>query len=84
MKIYTATGNTFPFRKKFVGWGWHWDQRRKAWIEDNGSDPDELCIKAPSNFPGVVVCTVEVGGFSIDDKMLARGNVADLLGEAGE
>ena len=52
---YVATGHTYPYRETFTSWAWHWDARRRAWIEDNGSEPDELCIQAIKKLPGVTV-----------------------------
>jgi len=52
---FIATGDTYPHREEFISWGWHWDARRGAWIEDNGSERDEPCIAAIRDLPGVVV-----------------------------
>lgn len=52
---YVATGNTYPHRDEFTSWAWHWDANRRAWIEDNGSEPDELCILVIKDLPGVTV-----------------------------
>jgi len=56
---YVATGDTYQHREEFTSWGWHWDSKRRVWIEDNGSDPDEICILAIRNLPGVVVTEEE-------------------------
>ena len=55
MKRYIATGNTYPHRETFRNCAWHWDDVRIAWVEDNGSEPDELCIRVISDLPGVKV-----------------------------
>ena len=60
MKRYIATGNTFPHRKTFQNWAWYWDSVRLAWIEDNGSKPDELCIKMAYKLPGVKIEVEEI------------------------
>lgn len=52
---YVATGNTYPHRETFISWGWHWDQDRRAWIEDNGTAAGEPGILAIKDLPGVTV-----------------------------
>lgn len=52
---YIATGDTYPHRETFTSCAWHWDPDRRAWIEDNHSEPDELCIKAIRALAGVTV-----------------------------
>ncbi|KKN57169.1 hypothetical protein LCGC14_0564970 [marine sediment metagenome] len=65
--VYVATGNTYPHRELFQSWAWYWDASRKAWIEDNGSLPDEVCIGVFRDIPGVIV--------SIDGKEGSLGPV---------
>ncbi len=52
---YVATGDTYPHRETFTSWAWHWNPERKAWIEDNGCEPDDFCIQAIKKLPGVHV-----------------------------
>lgn len=52
---YVATGNTYPHREKLASWAWHWVPERKAWIEDNGSESDDWCIRVIRDLPGVTV-----------------------------
>ena len=52
---YVATGDTYPHRDELTSWGWHWNASRKAWVEESGSDPDDICIEAIRHLPGVVV-----------------------------
>lgn len=52
---FIASGNTYPHRTRLTSWGWHWDDVRKVWMEDNGSSPDELCIQAIKKLIGVIV-----------------------------
>ncbi len=59
-KRFVATGDTYPHRKTFTSWAWHWDQERKAWIEDNGSKEDERCILIIKDLPGVTVTVEEM------------------------
>lgn len=54
-KRYVATGNTYPHRELFASWAWHWDTKRRAWIEDNGTTEDERGIVVIKDLPGVVV-----------------------------
>lgn len=54
-KRYVATGNTYPHRERFRSFAWHWDPDRKAWIEDNGSEPDDISILWAKDLPGVTV-----------------------------
>jgi hypothetical protein len=61
-KRFVATGDTYPHRETLTSWAWHWDPDRKAWIEDNGSEEDELCIVAIKNLPGVTVTVEELEG----------------------
>lgn len=58
-KRFVATGDTYPHRKTFISWAWHWDIDRRAWIEDNGSDPDEICIRVIADLPSVIVSMEE-------------------------
>ena len=60
MKRYVATGDTYPHRDTFESWAWHWDAGRRAWIEENNSDEDELCIVVIRRLPGVVVAVEDV------------------------
>lgn len=53
--IYVATGNTYQHRELLTSWAWHWDQSRKAWVEDNGSDDDEPCITEIQSLDGIVI-----------------------------
>jgi len=62
--IYIAKGDTYPHREAFTSWAWHWDCKRRAWIEDNGSEKDEPCIQFAMGLPSVVV-TIE----AVDDGM---------------
>ena len=52
---YVASGNTYPHRETFISWVWHWNPERRSWIEDNGSRPDEPCIRVIRDLPGVTV-----------------------------
>lgn len=52
---YVATGNTYPHREIFTSWAWHWDPKRRAWIEDNGSYVSDLAVRVIKDLPGVVV-----------------------------
>ena len=57
-KIFVATGKTYLHRDTFISWGWHWDRKRMAWIEDNGSEENEPCITAIQKLSGVKI-TIE-------------------------
>jgi hypothetical protein len=57
-KRFIATGDTYPHRETFTSCAWHWDGKKKAWIEDNGSEEDDICILIIKDLPGVTV-TVE-------------------------
>lgn len=63
-KRYVATGDTYSHREFFTSWAWHWDAKRRAWIEDNGSEEDEPCILVIKDLPGVSVVVEEM-----DDKI---------------
>jgi len=52
---YIARGDTYRHREELTAWAWHWDAKRHAWVEDNGSEPDEHCIQAIRHLPGVTV-----------------------------
>ncbi len=54
-KRYVATGQTYQHRETFAECAWHWDAERRAWIEDNGSEEQELCIQVIKDLPGVRV-----------------------------
>ena len=58
---FVATGDTYPHRETFTGWAWHWDVKRRAWIEDNGSNADDPCILAIKDLPGVHVAEEDDG-----------------------
>lgn len=54
-KRYVATGDTYPHRKWFVEWAWHWNAGRRAWIEDNHSSEDWPGVALARKLPGVVI-----------------------------
>jgi hypothetical protein len=58
-KRYVATGDTYPHREKFTSWAWHWDSERRAWIEDNNSEPDWPGITMAYALPGVNIVVEE-------------------------
>lgn len=63
--IYIARGDTYPHRETFTSWAWHWDPDRKAWIENNKSKRNDLCILAIRDLPGVTVEEVIIEGEGI-------------------
>jgi hypothetical protein len=52
---FVASGDTYMHRNELTSWGWHYDPERRVWIEDNGSEPDDICILAIRDLPGIVV-----------------------------
>lgn len=58
--IFIATGDTYPHRELFQSWAWHWDGKRGAWVEDNLSKRNDLCIMVIRDLPGVSVQEVEI------------------------
>lgn len=56
---FIATGETYNHRETLASWAWHWDKIRSAWIEDNHSQPDDRCILAIKELPGVRVQSIK-------------------------
>ena len=53
-------------------WGWHWDAELRVWIEDNGSEEEDVCILWARDLPDVQVELVETPDDLPSEKEIRR------------